>query len=384
MKIALGMIIRSLESEMELMGFVENAKKYGHDLDCVIVAYTHQHNPKTEQSINEKIPLYTVDIKNPHFCKAKMRRLGIPESIIRDLLECPVDTTGGLVPYGFNRTIVVIEAILRGIDILFFIDSDIHPKVLKRTPDGFNLEDIDFFNAHLNHLNNGSLVTTGEYSGYNILPPASFEGMEDLLVGVNKAEMLEYWQTSMTHRSLVVQPDVIEAKPCKKVLGGNMAIKLSAFANLPPFFSSHYFFGGEMFLCRGEDTMLGLAIANTGTVCTDIGINPLHDTYKDYPAEPNLRDDPLTQERFYYACTGWVGRNPLLNYMLGNDIKTTRENQREHLERGLRALAGYTSNPRYYSVLRNFDASWDNLGRYINEYERISESWYNFMEGVNM
>jgi hypothetical protein len=92
----------------------------------------------------------------------------------------------------------------------------------------------------------------------------------------------------------------------------------------------------------------------------------------------------LTQERFYYACTGWVGRNPLLNYMLGNDIKTTRENQREHLERGLRALAGYTSNPRYYSVLRNFDASWDNLGRYINEYERISESWYNFMEGVNM
>ena len=382
MKIALGMIIRSLDSEMELMGFIENAEKYGHKLDCVIVAYTHQHDLQVERAINEKVPVFAVDIKNPHYCREQMRHRGVSDATARTLLECPVDIKGGLVPYGYNRMIVVMEAILRGMDTLFFIDSDIYPKVLKITPDGIVHEEVDFFRAHLEHLNSGSEVTTGEYSGYNILPPASFDGMGDLLAGVQKSEMLEYWQTSETHRSLVVQSDEVEPKPCKKVLGGNMAIKLSAFAKLPPFFSSHYIQDGELFLCRGEDTMLGLEIAQSGIKCTDIGINPLHDTYKDYPAEPDLRGDPSAQERFYYACTGWVGRNPLLNYILGNDLKATMEYQRECLQRGLRMLTSYTANPLFNGVLKNFDTSWDSLGRYINEFEHVSEAWNNFREGV--
>jgi len=140
MKIALGMIIRSLDSEMELMSFIDNAKKHGHKLDCVIVAYTHQHDPRVEHSINEKVPFYAVDIKNPHYCMEQMHRRGIDASAIKTLLECPVDTRGGMVPYGYNRTIVVIEAILRGMDVLFFVDSDISPAVIKMTENGPALE----------------------------------------------------------------------------------------------------------------------------------------------------------------------------------------------------------------------------------------------------
>jgi hypothetical protein len=47
-------------------------------------------------------------------------------------------------------------------------------------------------------------------------------------------------------------------------------------------------------------------------------------------------------------------------------------------------LAGYTTNSRYYGVLRNFDASWDNLGRYIREYESTLEAWNDFKKGVNL
>jgi hypothetical protein len=273
-----------------------------------------------------------------------------------------------------------MEAILRGMDTLFFIDSDVYPRVLKKNGDTPRLEEIDFFGAHLQHLNSGAQVTTGEYSGYNILPTALFDGMEDLLAGLQKDDMLEYWQKSEKHRGLAFQSQTPEAKPCKKILGGNVAIKLSAFSKLPPFFSSHYTLDNELFLCRGEDTVLGLGIANSGTTCTDIGFNPLHDTYKDYPAEPDLRGDTATQGRFYYACTGWVGRNPFLNYILGNDVKSVREFQRERLERGLSALAGYTSNPRFNSVLKNFDVSWDSLGRYINEYEDALNAWREFIE----
>jgi len=378
------MIIRSLDSDAELMNFIDNAEKFGHKIDCVIVAYTHNLDPRAERSLSKKVPLFAVDIKNPQYCYDQFRRRGISESAAQTLLKCPVDTKSGLVPYGYNRTIVLLEAMLRGIDTLFFVDSDVYPTVLKMTPAGLATEEADFFGAHFEYLNSGSLVTTGEYSGYNILPPASFDGMEDLLAGVQKPDMLDYWQNSETHRCLAVQPEVRDIKPCTKILGGNVAIKLSAFSKLPPFFSSHYSLGGELFLCRGEDTVLGVEIAKSGIICTDIGFNPLHDTYKDYPKEPDLRGDPSAQERFYYACTGWVGRNPFLNYLHGKDLQATKEYQQERLTRGLRALAEYTSNPKFYSVMRNFEESWDNLGRYVSEYEQVLEAWREFTERTGM
>ena len=384
MKTALGMITRSLDSDTELMNFIGNAEKYGHKLDCVIVAYMHGIDPGVEADIRKRLPLFAIDIKDNSYGYEQFRRRGVSDSAARALLECPVDTKYGLMSYGYKRTTVVIEAILRSVDVLFFVDSDVYPTVMKMTPGGPALEEVDFFGAHLEYLRSGSQVTTGEYSGYNILPVASFDGMEDLLGGLQKADMLNYWQTSGTHRGLTFQKAAREPKPCKKILGGNVAIEISSFAKLPPFFSSHYMFGDELFLCRGEDTVLGLGISDNGIVCTDIDLNPMHDTYKNYPSEPNLREDPGAQKRFYYACTGWVGRNPFLNYIQGNDPQTAREYQRGRLERGLGALAGYTGNPIFQSVLGNFDASWDSLGRYIGEYERVLEAWGEFKERIGL
>ena len=375
MKIALGMIVKNLDKEEELMRFIDNAEKYGHKLECVIVAYAKRLDPRAVHNINKKVPLFAININQPDFAIDQFRRRGISPNAIQTLLECPVGNSLGLVPYGYNRNLVLIEAILREVDILLFTDNDVYPKTVKTTPDGPVNEDIDFFGAHLENLKSGSQITTGEYSGYNILPQAVFDGMDDLLHGLQKSDMLTYWQNSGTHRCLTVRPPEHTPIPCSKILGGNTAMTLSAFKNLPPFFSSSYMVGDELFLCRGEDTLLGLSIAKSGTVCTDIGLYPLHDTYKNYPLEPDLRNDPKTQERFYYACTGWVGRNPFYNYLRGEHTESTKEYQREKLERGLRALASYTSNPRYYSVLRNFDVSWGELGRYINEYEQVLEAW---------
>ena len=380
MRIALGMIIRNIISEEEIMRFIDNAEKYGHNLDCVIVAFTQQMDPRAASRINKKTKFYAIDIKNPTYCVERFRAMEVSKGTRQALLGCPVDSAGGMMPYGFKRTVVTIEAILRGVDVLVFVDNDVFPKVLMMTPNGPSIKEVDFFGAHLKQLESGAQITTGEYSGYNILPYASFDGMEDLLNGLQKAEMLEFWQNSETHRGLIVQKPELAPVPCAKILGGNTAITLSAFAKLPPFFSSYYTVGDELFLSRGEDTVLGLSIEKSGTKCVDIGLNPLHDTFKNYPAEPDLCNDSATQERFYYACTGWVGRNPFLNYIRGADLETTREFQREQLERGLRALSGYTSNPRYYSIMRNFSESWDSLGRYISEYGHVLEAWEEFIE----
>ena len=378
MTIALGMIIRNLEDESEVIRFIDNAEKYGHKLDGVIIAYTHRLDPNTAEALSRRLPFYSIDIKNPVYCREQFERRGISSKSTGTLLDCPVDTAQGLVPYGFKRTIVTMEAIMRGFDVLFFVDNDIYPQVLAMTEDGPVTEDTDFFGAHLEHLNNGAQVTTGEYSGYNILPPATFDGMGDLLSGLMKTEMLKYWINSGTHKCLTTQPQDCVPKPCTKILGGNSAFKLHAFSVLPPFFSSHYIVGDELFLCRGEDTILGHGIASSGTVCIDIGLNPLHDTYMSYPTEPDLRGDPAVQTRFYYACTGWAGRNPFLSYMRGARLDSVREFQREKLESGLAALAEYTSNPRFKSVINNFDVSWGSLNRYIHEYENVLSAWEEF------
>ena len=380
MKVALGMIVRNLNSDLGIMNFIENAEKYGHKLDCVILAHALKNDPVAEQNIRKKIPLHTIDISNPIYSEEQMVRRGIPENVKRTLITCPVDTKKGLVPYGFNRTAVAIEAILREVDVLFFTDSDIVPSVLKKTSSGSALEEIDLFGSHLAHLNSGSDATTGEYSGYNILPPAQFDHMEDLLMGVQKDSMISYWQTSSEHKCLVHQPDEIIVKPSNKVLGGNMAIKLPVFKELPPFFSCVYTYNDEMFLCRGEDTVLGLELQQLNFTCTDIGVYPMHDTFDSYPQQPDLQNGPKVQERLYYALTGWVGRNPFLNHILGKDLESKREHQRTHLEIGLDALSKYTSNPKYKTVLGNFDESWRSINRYIEEFERTYEAWRVFTE----
>ena len=380
MRIALGMIIRSLNSDDVLLTFVNNAEKYGHKLDCIIVAYSQELDNGVAGRINSRVPFYAIDIKDPRYCAERLRDIGVTDEAAKTLLECPVDPAGGPVPYGYKRTVLTTEAILRGIDVLFFVDSDVHPSILKRTPDGAVIEDADFFGAHLEHLNSGSQITTGEYSGYNILPPAVFDGMDDLLFGLQKDDMLDYWRGSDSHRCLATQSEIREPKPCTKILGGNCAITLSAFSALPPFFSSFYTINDELFLNRGEDTVLGLGIAKHNVICTDIGLNPLHDTYKSFPAEPDLRGNPVDQERFFYACTGWVGRNPLYNYVRGAEMQSARYDRRDRLERGLRALAEYTHNTRFIGVLNNFDTSWDNLERYIDEYERVMNAWAQFIK----
>jgi len=372
------MIVRRLEDESEILRFIDNAEKYGHKPDGVIIACTHMPEPNIAAALSERLPFYPIDINDPIYCREQFKRRGISGKSTDTLLGCPVDTPQGLVPYGFNRTLVIMEAIMRGFDILFFVDNDVFTKVLVMTDEGAVPEDVDFFGAHLEYLKSGAQVTTGEYSGYNILPPAIFDGMGDLLSGLMKTEMLQYWLGSSTHRCLATQSQVRNPKPCTKILGGNTAFKLHAFSVLPPFFSSYYTVGDELFLNRGEDTILGHGIASSGTVCIDIDLNPLHDTYLSFPSEPNLCNDPHVQNRFYYACTGWVGRNPFLSYMRGARLDFVREFQREKLVSGLRALAEYTSNPRFNSILQNFDVSWDSLGRYISKYESVLGAWDEF------
>ena len=201
MKIAIGMIVRDLLSAHPLTDFLDNAEKHGHALDCVIIVYSHQADPGAVEALRSRTNLSLIKLQSNERAHLIMKEIGVRHSSIHQLLYCPLIDAHGLIPYGFNRNQALMEAMFTGTDYLIFVDSDVRPEVLRKTPDGaVQSEEIDFIGAHLHGLSLGADVTSSDYSGYNILPPASFDGMKDLLWGLHKETMTDFWQNSEAHR----------------------------------------------------------------------------------------------------------------------------------------------------------------------------------------
>ena len=57
MKIAIGMVVRNLLSASPLTEFLDNAEKYGHPIDRVIVAYSHQLAPEAAAVLQSRTKL---------------------------------------------------------------------------------------------------------------------------------------------------------------------------------------------------------------------------------------------------------------------------------------------------------------------------------------
>jgi hypothetical protein len=374
MNIVLGMITKKLDNSNALLQFVENAEKYGHKLQKAIVTCSNGVDISAVNAIREKISLDIIDLNNPDYLIKEFRRYGVSEKHTQTLLELPLNAESTPVPYGYNRNMVVLQAILSGADILIFVDSDVAPYVLNKS---LELEEVDFFGRHLHHLSGETLITTSEYSGYNILPAANFDGMWELLIGLQKEGMSAFWATNSEHHCLTVH-EPLEPSETTKVLGGNAGFKLEAFQKIPPFFSSYYTTPEETFLCRGEDTILGPSFKRNQITCIDIQTKIFHDTYRNYPQVPNLQEDTAVQERFYYACTGWVGRNPFYNYIMHKDLTATQELQHFNLQIGSKALAEYTNNYKFLTLPEKLEISWASLPRYVAEYEQLLEAWENF------
>ncbi len=384
MNLSLGMIVRYFDSSSSIIEFLKNAEKYGHTVTNVIVAYSHRYDPAPVHEIEQYVPVHLVPINHNHNATAWFKEHGILNKYADELLYCKPLEKSGFTPYGFNRNTVVIEAMIRKSDVLVFVDSDVHPYVLKKDNQGEIVqEDIDFFGAHLNGLVEGSVITTSDYSGYNILPPAMFDGMDDLLYALQKDSMVPYWTSCDTHRCLSVQTN-FPAKPfaTTKVLGGNMAIDLHAFKKLDPFFSPHYFMNETMYLGRGEDTLLGVGAADYGWNCLDVDMHVFHNTYGNYPTVPDVQKNIHVQQRFFNACMGWIGRNPFLNWIRGRDVKRIRAEQFAHLQKSVPHLVNYTGNTMFAALLKAFDISYDSLPYAIEQYQRTKEAWLAFTAEV--
>ena len=134
MKIALGMMIRSFKSPEPVLTFLKNAEKYGHKINRVIVAYSNETDGESDAVIEKEtgVPVTLVKINRARDAEDRFDEMGISQRTKEKLLHSSVVGISGLVPYGFNRNNVLIEALLGGNDILFYIDDDVAPYVLKK------------------------------------------------------------------------------------------------------------------------------------------------------------------------------------------------------------------------------------------------------------
>ncbi len=381
-KISFGMVIRNFVSPEPLLQFLRNASDHGHYIHSLIVSYSHVYDPAVKQELEKDVKVYVTKIGEAHWLGQKLRALGLSPREQEALLSCPTLTKHNLVPYGFNRNTVLLMAALTGTEQLLFVDSDVLPQVLCRNGGGTpDFSTVDFAGRHLSRLEAGADLTTSEYSGFNILPPANFDEMEALLIGLQKEEMLSFWETSCVHHCLALQqPGAPRIRETGKVLGGNLGMNLSSLEKLPPFFSPYYHVGNRAFLARGEDTIFNIRAGKHKLLCEDIDLHIYHDTYRGFPKIPDLRTDEAVQRRFYYACTGWLGRNPFMNWLRGIDPGVERERREKALEEGALALFRYTGNPLFCTLPENFRAAYDSLPDMIDQYRSTRDAWAAFVE----
>jgi hypothetical protein len=381
-KISIGVITKDFNSLEPIDEFLENASKYNHKIYSIIIVYSHGCDFRLVESLEKKVKVFLVKINDVPKIKEQLIMTTLSAENIEILLNCPTLKKYGKVPYGLNRNYALIKALLSGSEVLVFIDTDVYPRVLVKKDDEVKEKEIDFIGRHLEYLRKEEvIITTSDYSGYYIIPPMSFSGMKELFIGLQKEDAYEFLRNFDQHDCLNLDNDkrrkIFETD---KILGGNVAIKLSALKELPPFFSTVYNVNGENVLSRGEDTLLGIKLKKSDKKCIDIDTKIFHNTFGNYPEVPDIKKDKSIKDRFYYTCLGWIGRNPFLNWLKGEDIEGVKNRQKKNIIIGSKALASYLNDERFLILPKALEISYHNLERVIIEYKNTMRAWNDFIK----
>jgi hypothetical protein len=386
-KIALAVITRRLEDPDAVLQFVDNAEQFEHAVDRVIVAHSHGTRPAAVSAIEARVRLDVLRASGDRGLRDRLRSGGLGIKAVDGLLAAPSWAAYREVPYSAYRNAVLLHALLEGLDAVLFFDSDVFPKVLTGIEGGEpRFHAVDFVGAHLTALlENKAVASTSEYSGYYIIPPMAFDGLEPLLIGLRKEKALAFVQGGRQHHCLNLGGTRSRRpKPTHKPLGGNLGLWLRHPDDLSLFYSTTYVFGGQCIMGRGEDTLLGRAIAKSSRRIVDIDLPVFHDTYPGFPAVPDIGQAEI-RSRFYAACLGWIGRNPFLTWFLdqagelGLPFEDAIQRQRTGLRVGGVEAATALDDPRFQVLIRAFDASLQALPAAIRRYRRLMAGWDAFL-----
>lgn len=377
-RIVLGMITRQLTDPEAVLAFLNNAARFNRRIDRVILSVSGAVNPEAESAIEARVPLEIIDLNRPEERIKAFTDAGLTEAEATALFRHPVYKNVGQMPYGPNRNGVILEAIRRGGEVLIFVDSDVSPVVLSGNPKQHHIVETDFFGSHLKALDLPMVgITTSDYSGYYIIPPMTFDGLELFLEGLQKEGAHEFVHGFSQHHGLTFDPgDKRQPFWTDKILGGNVAMRLELFKEHLPFFSTAYCFDGNWYLTRGEDTLLGQTLAaSEHWKVLDIDLKLFHDTFGTFPQIPDIQQDESIRHRFYITCLGWIGRNPILNALSGKDAAAISKRQIACLVKSVMAAAEYFGDERFLKLPDAARTAYAQLPAALEAYAELQRLW---------
>ncbi len=387
--IAFGVITNNVDKFYPYCDFILNAQEYGHQIEKLFICYSHRLNEKKVKRMRKYVDIELLKINNNSKLKNQLLDLGLTEFEVKKLIQSRDLKKHGLVPYGKRRNIVLLAALLSDpkIDYLMFFDTDVKPYVLADKKG--NRIEIDFVGNHLKHLKEDKVVvTTSDYTGYYIIPSMYFDGLEELLIGLQKEKAYEFVKSEGHNLITAKEKDILNAKGTNKILGGNHAIDLNKYELLAPYYSTTYHYRQDLVLGRGEDTLLGQVIPDMGGKIIDIETKIFHDTFDNYPEVPNIHNTDI-RERFYCACLGWLGRNPFLNWYLKNKGEIVPEKfdknikeLRESLVEGSYQFADNYNSPKFKDLPEAFSVAYSQLDHMVDDYEQLMDIWDKFIAGL--
>jgi len=378
-KIVFGIIMKKVEDIAVLTSFLENASKFGHLIDKLIIVYQFPINIKIIKKLEKYCEIFPVQAGKSSFLTNSLKRVGLENKEISYLLNMSTVEKYETIAYGTSRNHVLLAAIFLGAHYLCFFDADVFPKILKAGYEKqYFFEEIDFVGSHLKYLkqNKNIVVTTSDYTGYFIIPGMDFTGLDKLLFGLQKEADYEFIAT--IDAPIVQEKTLQNIFKTDKVLGGNLAINLNKVKMVPPFFSTNLVIDNECIKGRGEDTAFAPLINKNNGICMDIDLLIFHNCFGDFPNKPDIKCQKNI-DRFYYACIGWIIRNPFYNWLnsiyIGNKNAINKKERFAALEIGSKAAVKYFNDKRFFNLPKAFNMAYAKLDKDIESFQRLLKIW---------
>ena len=132
MKVALGLITKYINANISILDFLKNANKFGHEIDALIICYSHGYDRPFVEKLEREFPkTHLIKVNHSYDMERDLRKRGIRAKDFMPLIYAETLENYGLLPYSTYRNTVLIKAMLLEMDALFFVDTDVYPLLLK-------------------------------------------------------------------------------------------------------------------------------------------------------------------------------------------------------------------------------------------------------------
>lgn len=294
--------------------------------------------------------------------------------------------------YAGKRNAILYTAIKQDMDAVLFLDDDEYPLAVLEEKGLESWIGQQILGTHLKYIDNAS-ITNGHHCGYvSPVPALTFndvlsEEVFGLFVESISNDIIN-WESmqkimgngGITYADPTVflsdASDVAQVNGAKFISGSNLCINLHDPITVRPFYNPPG--------ARGEDTFLSTCLQDRTVL--SIPCYTFHDGFSLYnsmlhgvlPRE--LRhvsaNTKKVVQRFLNACIGWVRYKPLFLYITRREQYPHLINaSRQGLEKTLPALTAYFDNPKFLTILDEFDKYAGRVEGHYASFEQTKTTW---------